>query len=106
MYPPGRREKAGTAPKNTTQPPPGGGGGDGGGGEGDDEQSGWIAAKRQLRIGGVISGPEGKIATIDGKLYEEGDPVVTRLNGFVYRWRIGAIDNDGPELIALKRRPE
>jgi len=66
----------------------------------------WAAARRQLNIGGVISGAGGKrVVLINGTMYESGDSVSVRHEGSVYRWRIGSIDSGGADLQPLKRKP-
>lgn len=73
---------------------------------GDPAETGWDAAKKQLVIGGIMAGSDGKyVATIDGRVAEPGDTIIATHGDVVYRWQVKAITSRGISLEPLSSTP-
>ena len=58
----------------------------------------WEAARKSLRMGGIVATPDGYLAQINGKMLKQGQTVDAQYNGHQYRWTIKSLSKTDIDL--------
>ncbi len=61
----------------------------------------WDEALRQVRVQGITRRGERAVAVVNGRVLGVGDRIELRWSGFVFQWRVEAIDARGVKLVRI-----
>jgi len=69
--------------------------------QGDSTDRLWIAARKSLKIGGIVKSGERQSVSINGSIYADGDVVATNFDGNRFFWRVRGLTESG--ILRLQR---